>query len=201
MSGVTIGRKPRPRWEESTVSRGRSGRYASGSEKSPGQKWIIEAVAAGPPPLPDAAALRAAGTGTGTGGHRHSQGGRQGHLSGTATGYGIVKQSGGHVEADSTPGKGSTFRLFFPVVDEEAAAPAEAQAPAAVRRGKEGSGDGDRAGRRGAVTTPQVEGGGGLGAAGGRGPFPRRSALSPPPGSRRVQGLRRVSRCFRRGHP
>ena len=33
---------------------------------------------------------------------------------GLATIYGIVRQAGGHVGLDSEPGKGSTFRLYFP---------------------------------------------------------------------------------------
>ena len=45
--------------------------------------------------------------------------------------YGIVKQSGGHITASSTPGQGSTFRVFFPRVDEPAAEPAAAAHPVA----------------------------------------------------------------------
>jgi PAS domain S-box-containing protein len=36
---------------------------------------------------------------------------------GLSTVYGIVKQTGGFVTVDSTPGRGTTFSLFFPLVD------------------------------------------------------------------------------------
>ncbi|HEU0013514.1 MAG TPA: PAS domain S-box protein [Longimicrobium sp.] len=42
---------------------------------------------------------------------------------GLSTVYGIVKQSGGFVVAESTPGAGSVFRVYLPPIEEPAAAP------------------------------------------------------------------------------
>ena len=42
---------------------------------------------------------------------------------GLATVYGIVKQSGGWVYLDETPGSGASFRIYLPRVDEDRGPP------------------------------------------------------------------------------
>jgi DNA-binding NtrC family response regulator len=49
--------------------------------------------------------------------------------------YGIVKQSGGYIRVHSEPGKGTTFRIYFPIVGEKAEEFVTSQRKEPVARG------------------------------------------------------------------
>lgn len=67
---------------------------------------------------------------------------------GLATVYGIVKQSGGYVWVYSEPGRGTTFKVYLPQIEQEAAKP---------RSTDDGAGAGAKSRRRGSETVLLVE--------------------------------------------
>jgi PAS domain S-box-containing protein len=56
---------------------------------------------------------------------------------GLATVYGIIKQSGGHIEVSSAPGQGTTFKVYLPRIEAAGELPAPGSAVEEMPRGTE----------------------------------------------------------------
>ena len=56
---------------------------------------------------------------------------------GLATVYGVVKQSNGYITVESEKGKGATFKIYFPRIEEAVAAPSESSRTPLTGRGSE----------------------------------------------------------------